>query len=188
MLATVIFIVIALVAVAAALGMLLSNNAVHSALLLVLNFTCVALFYLGLGAPFLAMVQIAVYAGAIMVLFLFVIMLLGAERVTLRSTLRWQGPAAVVLAVALVGMAIFATLSPQLGATLTLPPTVELAGGSQVFGSPQAVAPVLLIDYVLPFQVVGVLLLVAMVGAVVLAKDERPVHQKPDQRPEHSGD
>ncbi|MEM6528205.1 MAG: NADH-quinone oxidoreductase subunit J [Chloroflexota bacterium] len=73
------FIIVGVVAVVAAVMMLLSDNAVHSALFLILNFACVAFFYLMLDAPFLAMVQIAVYAGAIMVLFLFVIMLLGAE-------------------------------------------------------------------------------------------------------------
>ncbi len=61
--------------------MLISENAIHSALFLILNFACIAFFFLMLNAPFLAMVQITVYAGAIMVLFLFVIMLLGAERV-----------------------------------------------------------------------------------------------------------
>jgi len=74
----VVFIALALIAVLAAIGMLTSTNAVHAALFLVINFFCIALFYLGLNAPFLAMVQITVYAGAIMVLFLFVIMLLGA--------------------------------------------------------------------------------------------------------------
>ena len=75
------FLVLALVAIATALGMLLSRNAVYSALFLVMNFITVAVFYLLLGAPFIAMAQITVYAGAIMVLFLFVIMLLGAEAI-----------------------------------------------------------------------------------------------------------
>jgi NADH-quinone oxidoreductase subunit J len=74
------FLLLALTAIATALGMLLSRNAVYSALFLVLNFASVAVFYLLLSAPFLAMMQVTVYAGAIMVLFLFVIMLLGVER------------------------------------------------------------------------------------------------------------
>jgi NADH:ubiquinone oxidoreductase subunit 6 (subunit J) len=74
------FIVVGAVAIIAAALMLLSENAVHSAMFLILNFACVAFLYLMLNAPFLAMVQLAVYAGAIMVLFLFVIMLLGAEQ------------------------------------------------------------------------------------------------------------
>ncbi|HQV95062.1 MAG TPA: NADH-quinone oxidoreductase subunit J, partial [Anaerolineales bacterium] len=73
------FLLLALIAIASALGMLISRNTVYSALYLVLNFVTVAVFYLLLSAPFIAMVQITVYAGAIMVLFLFVIMLLGAE-------------------------------------------------------------------------------------------------------------
>ena len=75
----ILFFVLALVAIGAAVGMLLSRNAVHSALFLIVNFAVVAVFFLILGAPFIAMVQVTVYAGAIMVLFLFVIMLLGAE-------------------------------------------------------------------------------------------------------------
>src|SRR4029453_309858 len=77
----ILFLVLSLIAVASALGMLLSRNAVYSALFLVLNFITVAVFYLLLGAPFIAMAQVTVYAGAIMVLFLFVIMLLGAESI-----------------------------------------------------------------------------------------------------------
>lgn len=76
----VLFIVVAAVAIFSAALMLVSRNAVHSALFLIVNLLCVAFFYLMLNAPFLAMVQITVYAGAIMVLFMFVIMLLGSER------------------------------------------------------------------------------------------------------------
>ena len=75
----IVFIILAVVAVGSALGMLLNKNAVYSALFLILNFATVAVFYIILGAPFIAMTQVTVYAGAIMVLFLFVIMLLGAE-------------------------------------------------------------------------------------------------------------
>jgi NADH:ubiquinone oxidoreductase subunit 6 (subunit J) len=85
----IVFLVLSLVAISSALGMLLSHNAVYSALFLVLNFITVAVFYLLLGAPFIAMSQITVYAGAIMVLFLFVIMLLGAE--TLRPAKPFPG-------------------------------------------------------------------------------------------------
>ncbi|MDW8227907.1 MAG: NADH-quinone oxidoreductase subunit J, partial [Anaerolineales bacterium] len=74
------FFILAATAVATALGLLLSRNAVYAALFLVLNFAAIAVFYLLLGAPFVAMTQVTVYAGAIMVLFLFVIMMLGAEK------------------------------------------------------------------------------------------------------------
>src|ERR671916_2988152 len=94
----VIFGITGLVSVACALAMILSENAMHSALFLVLNFTSVAVLYLLLQAPFLAMIQITVYAGAIMVLFLFVLMLLGAEKgQEERDAIRWQRPLAFVL-------------------------------------------------------------------------------------------
>jgi NADH:ubiquinone oxidoreductase subunit 6 (subunit J) len=95
---------VAFVAVLAAALMLVSEQPVHSALFLIVNFACVAFFYLMLEAPFLAMVQIAVYAGAIMVLFVFVIMLLGAEKLMEPARqFRWLGPLAVVLTVAFMG-------------------------------------------------------------------------------------
>ncbi len=107
------FLVVGGLAVAAAASMLITDNAVYSALFLILNFGCVAFLYLMLDAPFLAMVQIAVYAGAIMVLFLFVIMLLGAERDPEgdNKSFQWLAPTAMGLALALViasGLAFFA--------------------------------------------------------------------------------
>src|SRR5512143_1194356 len=98
----VIFFVLAIVCVATALGMLLSRSAVYSALFLVLNFGTVAVFYILLNAPFIALSQVTVYAGAIMVLFLFVIMLLGTEQLPRTNVLPWQRPLAIVLAAALV--------------------------------------------------------------------------------------
>jgi NADH-quinone oxidoreductase subunit J len=89
-------------AVASALGMLISRNAIYSALFLVLNFATVAVFFLLLNAPFIAVAQVSVYAGAIMVLFLFVIMLLGAERTGQTQTIRWQRPLAITLAIILL--------------------------------------------------------------------------------------
>ncbi len=95
----ILFLALAGLAVLFAVGMLLSENAVHSALFLIGNFGCVAVLYLMLEAPFIGMVQIAVYAGAIMVLFLFVIMLLGAEQTTdTTRRFRWLTGAATVLA------------------------------------------------------------------------------------------
>ncbi|HML20008.1 MAG TPA: NADH-quinone oxidoreductase subunit J [Aggregatilinea sp.] len=104
------FIIVGAIAVVAAAMMLISENAVHSALFLILNFACIAFFFLMLNAPFLAMVQITVYAGAIMVLFLFVIMLLGAERVFpgAQTRFRWMTPVAITLAVAFLLVASLA--------------------------------------------------------------------------------
>ena len=161
------------IAIVAALGMLLSNNAVHAALYLIVNFVCIALMYLGLNAPFLAMIQITVYAGAIMVLFLFVIMLLGAEKISFRSKLRWQRPLAIILALALVGVTAFVLFSPQIGAEAQAA-TPMLQGESLAFGSPAALGSVLFSEYLFPFELTSVLLLVAMIGAVVLTRDEKP--------------
>ncbi|HEC22462.1 MAG TPA: NADH-quinone oxidoreductase subunit J [Chloroflexi bacterium] len=167
----ILFAILALVAILSAIGMLTSTNAVHAALFLVINLACIAVFFLGLSAPFLAMVQVTVYAGAIMVLFLFVIMLLGAERVPLSSRLRWQAPLAIALVLALLAVTLLVAFSPQVQGNLVNPRPVPPE--AQGFGSPQAVGETLFARYLLPFQMVGLLLLVAMIGVVVLTKDER---------------
>ena len=159
------FIILALVAVTSALAMLFSRNAVYSALFLIVNFGTIAAFYLLLGAPFLAMAQVTVYAGAIMVLFLFVIMLLGAEQLRQRQALGWQQPLAIGLgAILLLETAyIFITRSQR----TALPSITTLLPD---FGSPAAVGEILFNQYLLPFEVTSVLLLVAMIGAIVLTK------------------
>ena len=183
----VLFIILGIVAIAAAVGMLTATNAVHAALFLVINFFCIALFYLGLNAPFLAMVEITVYAGAIMVLFLFVIMLLGAERVSLQSRLRWQTPFAVFLVIVFVAAALVILLSPQIG--IKVSPIQPLPGGNDpsIYGSPQSIGKALFTSYLLPFEVTGVLLLVAMIGAVVLAKDEKKKPTAPTEPAAQTG-
>lgn len=114
----IVFILMAIVSITAAFMMLRSHNAVHSALWLVLNFTAIAVLYVLLNAPFIAMVQITVYAGAIMVLFLFVIMLLGAEQLQgitgAHGTERYHQAVAIVLVLLL--LAGFVTVLTQGGA------------------------------------------------------------------------
>ena len=106
----ILFWVFAPISVASGVAMLLMRNAVHAALFLIVNFFCLAIFYLILGAPFLFAVQIIVYAGAIMVLFLFVIMLLGVDRIEDVRELRLvaQRPIAIVLGVGFVAEVFFA--------------------------------------------------------------------------------
>jgi NADH-quinone oxidoreductase subunit J len=169
----IVFLILALVSVAAALGMLLSQNAVYSALFLVLNFVTVAVFYLLLGAPFIAMTQITVYAGAIMVLFLFVIMLLGAERLPPRNVLPWQRPLAFTLAAVLVVESIYVILSRAGMAGLITTPAENVNSMEYL----RLMALDLFGTYLLPFEVTSVLLLVAMVGAIVLTKQERKGRQ-----------
>ena len=163
---TVIFFLLAAIAVGSALGLLLSRNAVHSALFLVVNFAVISVFFLLLAAPFIALVQVTVYAGAIMVLFLFVIMLLGAELLRGGALLRWHSALGAVLAAAFIGVlgyvAFFSGIAPQ------AVPSVD-AG----FGGPQSLGMQLFQDYLLPFELTSFLLLVAMVGAVVLTRDTR---------------
>jgi NADH-quinone oxidoreductase subunit J len=178
MIGMILFGLLALVAVLSALGMLTSTNAVHAALFLVINLFCIALFYLGLNAPFLAMVQITVYAGAIMVLFIFVIMLLGAERVQLQSRLKWQTPLAITLVVMLIAVTGLVFFSPSTMINITA--LQPLGEASKTFGGPREIGLELFANYLLPFELTGVLLLVAMIGAVVLAKaDKKPAPTQP---------
>lgn len=165
----IVFLVLALVAIATALGMLFSNNAVYSALFLVLNFVTVAIFYLLLGAPFIAMAQITVYAGAIMVLFLFVIMLLGAENLAPSNALPWQRPLAMLLSAILAVEAIY-LLFNRAGTDLAVTaPDASL----NTLESLQKMAESLFTNFLLPFEVTSILLLVAMMGAIVLSRQEK---------------
>jgi NADH-quinone oxidoreductase subunit J len=157
---------LAIVAVASALGMLFSRSAIYSALNLILNFLSVAIFFLILGAPFISVAQVTVYAGAIMVLFLFVIMLLGANQMPGRPRLGWQRPLAIILGVILVIETVFTLI----GRPNALPAP---SGAAESFGAPSAVAALLYSDYLLPFEVISVLLLVAMIGAIVLTMQVR---------------
>ncbi len=159
-----IFYLIAIIAVAAALLMIFGRNATHSVLAMVLNFSMVAVLYLLLGAPFLAAVQVLVYAGAILVLFLFVVMLMGNDPGPLWEQIPLQRPIALIFVLLLlIGMV------PALDRVyLTGARGAALAG--TLTDEPSALAGVLFSGYVLPFEVTAVILLVAMIGAVVLAK------------------
>jgi NADH-quinone oxidoreductase subunit J len=159
------FAVIAIVAIVSAVSMVFSRNAVHSALFLVINLFCVAVLYLSLSAEFLAVVQVIVYAGAIMVLFLFVITLLNPTQTETPDRLRNQGAIAGVLAVALLAVSGFAILASSAVARLPATPP-DITYGDNV----QAVGSLLYGQYLFPFEATTLLLLVAIVGATVLAK------------------
>jgi NADH-quinone oxidoreductase subunit J len=168
----ILFLVLALIAVATAMGMLLGRNAVYSALFLVLNFITVAVFYLLLGAPFIAMAQVTVYAGAIMVLFLFVIMLLGAESLPTTEVLPWQRPLAIVLGLLLAAESTYLLITRARPAGDVLAP----ADSANTTDNLRQLGASLFNEYLLPFEVTSVLLLVAMVGAIVLIRKEKRVH------------
>ncbi len=155
-----VFGILAVIALISAVMMLTNRNPVYSALWLVLNFATIGVFYLILNAPFIAMVQITVYAGAIMVLFLFVIMLLGADQLTGgRGGELWQRIAATFLGVVLLAV---------LGLVLMQGDVLGSSTAGVIDTSPVALGLRLFEWYVFPFEVTGVLLLIAMIGVVVL--------------------
>ncbi|MFM8944706.1 MAG: NADH-quinone oxidoreductase subunit J [Actinomycetota bacterium] len=161
-----VFWIVAPISIGSAIAMLLQRNAVHAALFLVVNFFTIAVFYLLLGAPFLFAVQVIVYAGAIMVLFLFVIMLLGVDRrEALTERLRAQRPLALA-----VGALVIAELVMAIRAGVGLATRVPEEFTANAGGNPQALSEVLFRSYVVPFEVTSVLLIVAAIAAMVLAQ------------------
>ncbi len=165
------FIVFALIAVAAAVGVITSRKPVYSALFLLLNFATLAALYILVQAQFLAAVQVIVYAGAIVVLFLFVVMLIGGGELndirdrnkTALARFTWPRGLALVLGLGLLGGVVYGLLSGQLM-------TAQNDAAAFGQGSVQAIASVLYTNYTLPFELASVLLLVGMIGAVVLAQ------------------
>lgn len=157
------FYFLSVVAVVSALLVITRRNPVHSALALIVTLLSIAGLYLMLYAPFIAGVQIILYAGGIMVLFLFVIMLVNLEQNEREEQFSKQWP------IALVASTVLATL---LGIALVRGKTVFPAIGAPLPESTntQALGMMLYRDYVFPFEIASVLLLVAIVGAVVMAK------------------
>lgn len=158
------FIALAVLALAGAVGVVLSKNAVYSALSLLLNFAVLAVMYFTLHAQFLGVVQVIVYAGAIVVLFLFVIMLIGGQLAPDAVVASSRRLARVIAVVA--GVLMLAALTYGLLGGVLAPQTGAVPGS----GSVQAIGQALFTDYLLPFELASVLLLVAMIGAVVLAR------------------
>ncbi len=179
--ALIIFILLAVVAVACAVAMLVSKNAVYSALFLVLNFATIAVIYLMLGAPFIAVAQITVYAGAIMVLFLFVIMLLGGESLRLGEPIRGQRLMGLIFGVVLLAEIILLVVFRSGMDQVVAAPVVD--------SSPAALGMEMFSKYSLPFEVTSLILLVALIGAVILTRVD-PIRRavKPgDGKKEDSG-
>jgi len=162
----ILFIVFGLICVAGAINLLAQRHPINSALSLVVVMSSLAMIYLLLGAEFVAAIQVIVYAGAIMVLFVFVIMLLnaGAEERSRGSHIALLlGVPSVVVLVSLVGW-IMINSSHQLGG-VSISPTN--------FGATSGVARLLFRDFLLPFEITSVLILIAIMGAVVLGRRER---------------
>jgi NADH-quinone oxidoreductase subunit J len=175
----IVFWVIAPISVLSAVAMVVVRNAVHSALLLIVNFFTLAVFFLILGSPFLFVVQIIVYAGAIMVLFLFVIMLLGVD---FRESFRERMVAQRWLAL-LLGLGLIAEVAVAIRAGVGFSDHGAAAFAAvNRGGNVQALARVLFSSYFFPFEVTSVLLIVAAIGAMLHGRRRIEVEQTIDTR------
>ena len=173
---TALFWFLAPLSVLAAIGMLLVKKAVHSALLLAWVMITLAIFYIAQDALFLGIVQVVVYTGAVMMLFLFILMLVGVDSSdSLTETITGLRPIAITAAVGFGGLLVsllgHATLGRQ-------PIGLEIANAS---GNVQGLAELLFSKYVWPFEVVSALLITAALGAMVLAHHQR-TNPRPTQR------
>lgn len=165
------FAVIAAISIAAAIGVISSRQPVHSALFLLSNFATLAILYVTLEAQFLAAVQIIIYAGGIVILILFVIMLLGSEDLPADESRPWTAYAGIVLGIIMLGGIASGTMSSFSGVEI---PQQELADGTITTmlegGAPKAVGMELFQYYLLPFEMTAILILVALLGALLLGR------------------
>jgi NADH-quinone oxidoreductase subunit J len=170
------FILLAPLALLGAIGMVWARNAVHSALFLVLTMLSLGVFYVLQAGPFIGMVQIIVYTGAIMMLFLFVLMLVGRDSSdALIETLRGQRVAAIILGLGFAGLvctAVYRATQNEPSAGLTT---------ANADGNVQGIARLLFTKYVFAFEVTSALLITAAVGAMILAHIERRKQDKVTQ-------
>lgn len=165
MILDIIFLICSLAAVILAVLMVTQKNPIYSALYLIGVFFPLAVLFLLLWAPFVAIIQILVYAGAIMVLFMFVIMMINLEN----KELEIEKPklfkiSAAIAAVAFIAVGFFTVLKT------VLPMSKQPVDIPDSFGSTEAMAQLMFTDYLIHFELIGVLILVALVGAVVLGK------------------
>jgi NADH-quinone oxidoreductase subunit J len=161
---TLLFLLFAAMAVGCALAMVTQRNPLYCAISLIGVFVSLACLYVMLAAPFIAAVQVIVYAGAIMVLVVFVIMLLNVEQEERRSgRLKFLVPAAVVLAAILIAEVAFILVTVQ-------DFRVTPASGASNVGLTHSIGSALFTQYLLPFEITSILLLMAIVGAMTLAR------------------
>jgi NADH-quinone oxidoreductase subunit J len=169
------FWMLAIISVGAALGMILARRAVHCAVLLAIVMLSLAVLYALLGAPFLAFVQVIVYTGAVLMLFLFVLMIVGVSSAdSIVETIRGQR-----LAAALTGIGLLVLLSLIIGHAAIGP--AAPTGPAYSTSNLQGIATLIFTTYVFPFEVTSALLITAALGAMVLAHRERTT-PKPTQR------
>jgi len=163
-LGTVLFFILAALGLVGAVGLISSRNPIHSLLFLILNFFAIGGLYLTLHAEFLAVVQIIVYAGAILVLFLFVIMLLNLDETTTKPLgFNLQYGVAYALGFALLGELLYAASGVRKLGAPTAPEVFQ-------YGKVEPIGNALMTDYLFPFEMISVVLLVALMGAIIVAK------------------
>jgi NADH-quinone oxidoreductase subunit J len=165
------FYIFAGVAVLSAMMVVTNKNVLHAALFLILTFFCIAAIYIILRAEFLAAVQVLLYVGAIMALFIFTILLINVMQAQFLRQFHGQRPLASILVVALLAETIFLLFSDYRGNFPLIPETPPETGGKAGL---DMLARLLLTDYLLLFEVASILLLAALIGAVVLARGDIP--------------
>jgi NADH-quinone oxidoreductase subunit J len=173
---TILFWAFAVVLVSAAVGVISSRNSVHSALFLVLAFFTSAAIWLLMEAEFLAIVLVLVYVGAVMVLFLFVVMMLDVNVEELREGFTRYAPLGALVALIMVAEIVNVVWVKKLGQQVP----VASAPLPADYSNTHALGAVLYTDYVYPFQVAAVILLVAIVAAIVLTLRHRANYKQQD--------
>lgn len=161
--AKILFVILAALLIVSSLTVVFQRDVIRSAIALVAALFLIAILFFTLRAPMVGVLQVLVYAGAIMVLFLFVIMFLNPAVLEQRRMVSWGFGTMVAL---LLGIALTLLLSES-------QTNGDPVAATELFGSPEQLAKSLFMDFILPFEIASVLLLVAIVGAVVLAKRER---------------
>ncbi len=166
MLEPIVFYVLAALVLGFGVLVVTARNTVHGVLFLVANFLCLAMVYVTLAAEFLAVIQVLVYAGGIVVLYLFVVMLVNLRRLPQGAPNRRRQ--------ARLGVAVAAALLAELSAILIYsaghPAPTIAAPAAPALGNTEVVGMLLYSDYLVPFELASMLLLVAMVGAILLAR------------------
>lgn len=184
----IVFWIVAPLAILGALGMVLSRGAVHSALWLVLVMLCLGTLYITQEAEFLGLAQFIVYTGAIMMLFLFVLMLTGRDSGdSVIEVLRGHRVTSLMIGIGLVGLMVAVFVR-----SIDLLPNVGLAGALEARGAVGSLAAVIFTDFLFPFELTAALLITAAIGAMVLAHVEKTRRDKRGQKElaierEHSG-
>ena len=163
---SILFWLFSILGIAGGIGLILQRNPVHAALSLILNFFSIAGLYLSLQAEFLAVIQILVYAGAIMVLFLFVIMLLNLQKTNAETPLSFAKVAAWILGLGFVVEMIVVLKSATGDGAGDFP--AEFAGSTV-----EQIGAAMMTRYLFPFEMISVVLIAALVGAIVVAKHFR---------------